>query len=86
MCVGLVAPEGDDAQRAVGTGAEEDGPTDRLFGCQPHPGPVDPEPRERPLDLADRRSTHRRAERVFHRVGHAPAEDDGGDQVGGEAT
>ena len=72
------------AARASGALGEEHGASDRLLRRQAHVGDGHRERRERARHLPERRTADGRAERVPHRAGHRPAQDDRGDEIGEE--
>ncbi len=88
LSVGFVAPERDDAHgtATVVAVADEDRSAHRLLAGEVQAGDGHTDPDQRLLDLAERGAADRGAEDPFDQVGDAPAEHDGGDEVGGEAA
>ena len=82
--IGFVAPEGDDPHRPVRGRGHEHRATDGLLARGAYVARVDAECLQCGGHLRDRWPTDGRAEEVLDRVGDAPAEHDGGDQIGGE--
>ena len=81
LCVGLVATEDLQAQRALVVGGEHQCRSCGLFGCEVHIASGDAELVERGRDLSGGRAPTRRPEDQMDHRGDAPAEEDRGEEI-----